>query len=563
MKLSVISLLLILSVNIIQAQVGVGTNTPDNSAILEVKSTTKGFLIPRMTKESVYAINDPAPGLMAFCTNCCEGGAIAFYNGTNWISENIIADCIGCDTKIKEIDNFDSSFPASAVLAQSNFSSNTQITATDKLSTPGQIAYDSISGKIFVTEGSKNRVLRFASVEDFILNKAAEFVFGQPDFTTTTSGTSANNMSFPFRIQVDNLGNLWVGEWTNQRIIRFSNAANITTPLPNADLVLGQPNFIVGPGIFGTFNQSNFRYVRQFQFDENNDLWVVQNGSVLKFNNPNTLSNYAPADMMFGHNDWNSNDHPGGVAKGPTSLEWTYGMAIKNDTLYVSEGGNRIYRYYNASSKSTIGSAADDVFFQPNFSSVTSGTSDLKVNVPTFMKFVDNDLFIADRDNNRILVIKDANSKAANSPADYVIGQTNFTTSTAQPASETSIKGSISSAIKVPFNNDTLLLISEGGSARALAFNRKYFSIPELATTTKTILNAEITSGTLKSVSIQNATTAEGGTVTITNALTGECSIDLSSVNVTEDTLDSFKYRIINSEGCLVELTQNFIIKAL
>ncbi|MFB1039127.1 MAG: hypothetical protein QMC35_01555 [Polaribacter sp.] len=55
------------------AQVGVGTTIPDDSAALEVKSTTKGFLPPRMTASQRDAIATPALGLIIFCTDCAFG----------------------------------------------------------------------------------------------------------------------------------------------------------------------------------------------------------------------------------------------------------------------------------------------------------------------------------------------------------------------------------------------------------------------------------------------------------------------------------------------------------
>jgi hypothetical protein len=42
---------------------------PDNSAMLDVKSTTKGMLAPRMTIAQRDAISNPAKGLMVFCTD--------------------------------------------------------------------------------------------------------------------------------------------------------------------------------------------------------------------------------------------------------------------------------------------------------------------------------------------------------------------------------------------------------------------------------------------------------------------------------------------------------------
>jgi hypothetical protein len=66
------------------AQVGVGTNTPDASAALEVQSTTKGFLPPRMIEVDRQDINNPATGLIIYCTDCGADGELQVYNGTVW-----------------------------------------------------------------------------------------------------------------------------------------------------------------------------------------------------------------------------------------------------------------------------------------------------------------------------------------------------------------------------------------------------------------------------------------------------------------------------------------------
>ena len=78
-----VACLLLLEATLIQAQVGIGTNSPNGSAQLDVSSTTKGFLPPRMTYAQRNAITSPATGLMIFCTNCGTGEP-QFYNGTEW-----------------------------------------------------------------------------------------------------------------------------------------------------------------------------------------------------------------------------------------------------------------------------------------------------------------------------------------------------------------------------------------------------------------------------------------------------------------------------------------------
>jgi hypothetical protein len=78
---------LILSTGMTFAQ-GVGINAdgsaPDNSAMLDVKSTDKGMLIPRMTSAQRNSINNPAAGLMVYQNDAPAG--FYFYDGTEWAS---------------------------------------------------------------------------------------------------------------------------------------------------------------------------------------------------------------------------------------------------------------------------------------------------------------------------------------------------------------------------------------------------------------------------------------------------------------------------------------------
>jgi len=52
-----------------QNNVGIGTTTPDASSILEMQSTNKGVLVPRLTTAQRLAIATPANGLLVYDTN--------------------------------------------------------------------------------------------------------------------------------------------------------------------------------------------------------------------------------------------------------------------------------------------------------------------------------------------------------------------------------------------------------------------------------------------------------------------------------------------------------------
>ena len=68
----------------VNAQVGIGTTTPNASAVLDLTSTTQGLLPPRMTQTQRNAIVSPAAGLIIWCTNCGAAGEFQGYNGTSW-----------------------------------------------------------------------------------------------------------------------------------------------------------------------------------------------------------------------------------------------------------------------------------------------------------------------------------------------------------------------------------------------------------------------------------------------------------------------------------------------
>ena len=92
MKNTLLTTLLLISLTSItssHAQVGIGVTTVNMaaSAQLDVTSTTKGFLPPRMTYAQRNAIATPEAGLIVYCTDCgSNGGEAEFYNGAAWVS---------------------------------------------------------------------------------------------------------------------------------------------------------------------------------------------------------------------------------------------------------------------------------------------------------------------------------------------------------------------------------------------------------------------------------------------------------------------------------------------
>ena len=82
-KRIILSSILFLAFYTLQSQVGIGTETPEASSVLDINSTSKGLLVPRMTQIQKNAILNPATGLLLYQTD----GTVGFYSydGSNWL----------------------------------------------------------------------------------------------------------------------------------------------------------------------------------------------------------------------------------------------------------------------------------------------------------------------------------------------------------------------------------------------------------------------------------------------------------------------------------------------
>lgn len=82
--ISTLSILIFLSVFTL-GQVGINTTTPNAKSALDITSTSKGLLPPRMTEAQRNAITSPVPaGLVVWCIDCGNKGQMQVFNGAEW-----------------------------------------------------------------------------------------------------------------------------------------------------------------------------------------------------------------------------------------------------------------------------------------------------------------------------------------------------------------------------------------------------------------------------------------------------------------------------------------------
>ncbi len=93
MRKLIFILIAVLIIKFADAQVGIGTNSPSSSAILELSSTTKGFLPPRMSESEKNAISNPVAGLMIYQVNNSPG--LYYYTGSAWTGPLTVSDLTG------------------------------------------------------------------------------------------------------------------------------------------------------------------------------------------------------------------------------------------------------------------------------------------------------------------------------------------------------------------------------------------------------------------------------------------------------------------------------------
>ncbi|HKD68562.1 MAG TPA: NHL repeat-containing protein [Candidatus Binataceae bacterium] len=168
---------------------------------------------------------------------------------------------------------------ASVVIGQPAFTASFPATTQSGLNFPWYVAQDS-AGKLYVVDSGANRVLLFAP--PFFSHQNASVVIGQADFVSSAPATTQSGLSFPAGVAVDKTGNLFVAERSNNRILEF------TPPLStgmNAITVIGQLSFTSS---VAATTQSNLSFPAGLALDRAGDLFVADysNNRVLEFKPP-------------------------------------------------------------------------------------------------------------------------------------------------------------------------------------------------------------------------------------------------------------------------------------
>ena len=330
---------------------------------------------------------------------------------------------------------------ASLVIGQTNFggavaNQGGAAGANTISSNYGNLAHN--NGVLYISDYDNNRILGFNSVPT-VNNAVADFVLGQPDFTTTTPGVTSTVFSGPQTVAISG-GKMFAVSFNNRRVLIWNTVPTSGGVAP--DVVVGQVDFTSSAtGCTGT------------NLSDPQTLWAVDgklivtdsdNHRVLIWNSIPT-SNNQPADVVLGQqsftncaaNDLNDDGTPD--TPSASTMRLPAGVWSDGTRLVVLDSSNNRALIWN-SFPTTNFAPADLVLGQSDFVHVTANDDDQNDvidapgNVATArtMQFpyagvYSNgvQLFIADNGNNRLLVWNSFPTSSF-APANVVLGQGDF-----------------------------------------------------------------------------------------------------------------------------------------
>ncbi len=371
--------------------------------------------------------------------------------------------------------------PASVVLGQPDFASNsTNQGGNATASTFNLPTFPiKIGSKFLVSDFQNHRILVYNNVPT-TNNPVADVIIGQQNFSGTSinqgSSVGANTLKFPSSLATDGT-KIFVTDEQNNRVLIFNQVP--TSNNASADVVIGQTSMTTASG--GT-TQSTTNFPFGVFYDGDSGKLVITeygNNRVLIFNSIPT-SNGVSADVVVGQTNFVGNGINQGGSPAANTLNHPEYAIIANGKLIVSDSENNRILIWNSVPTSNNASA-DIVIGQTNFTS-NSANQGGSATANTFnlagpVTYDGKRLFIVDRNNNRLLIFNNVPT-SNNASADIVIGQTNFTSNSANQGNGSSNSQGQNVAFGV-FLTESSLYLGDTSNNRVLIFDN-IFKYPQV-----------------------------------------------------------------------------------
>ncbi|MEK7067876.1 MAG: NHL repeat-containing protein, partial [Patescibacteria group bacterium] len=206
---------------------------------------------------------------------------------------------------------------------------------------------DTVNHRLFVADSSNNRVLVFnLDTDNNLADRVADYVLGQPDFTSVTASTSQSGLAGPRGLAYNSASNtLFVADENNGRVLIFDVAS--TTDGESAINVLGQVSFITNE--HNVVSQTSLSYPSGLAYNSASNTLFVADESIYRVMvfNVASITDNEPAINVLGQADFVSN-----VQTTTQSSISSPGLAYDSasNTLFVVDYGSQRIMVFNVAS---------------------------------------------------------------------------------------------------------------------------------------------------------------------------------------------------------------------
>ena len=343
---------------------------------------------------------------------------------------------------------------------------------------PSSVAVDS-KGNLWVWDSGNNRILRFPNPMATIGKlQRADLILGQKDMTSNLANqgaaapSEATLNSFVAGLGImqgsllfDSAGNLIAADPANNRILIFNHASvsqpgDTGNPIANiaASEAIGQADFvsaIANPGTVtgaafyaNSTDKTKLRFPSALALDSQGNLFVADAlARVLVYPSPNQVRGGVASRILgvIPQQQGSQSKLPivneyvfGGIVVGNAFIGGPGGLFVIADNVYVVDTYyHRILRFpplatWAAESATAISPKATAVFGQANFNTALQNgvagavPSSVSLLAPAGAAYANNELFLADAANNRVLIFDGMSAATTLPPATKVVGQPGF-----------------------------------------------------------------------------------------------------------------------------------------
>ncbi|MCP4629613.1 MAG: hypothetical protein GY850_39825, partial [bacterium] len=348
---------------------------------------------------------------------------------------------------------------ADVVLGQPDFATSTAGTSATKFNSSRHFALDATGSTtiLYIADRNNHRIVGYNNYPFVTSNQPADFVIGQPDFVSGAPDSTASSFNSVDGIAVDAQGNLFVADCFNNRVLVFLSPS---TTDHIADFVFGQGGvFTTGASNKGGVSASSLAGPKDIFVDAGNRVYITDfdNHRLLIYDDP--LNTDRIADWVIGQPDFASNTS--GINDSTLSQPWSVFVTPNGDLFVSSMGGNRVLKFTDPLNTDR---KADQVFGQGgSFTTNGTGLNAVSFNWPLNVH-VDKygNLMVAEHENHRALIF----SPPTDATADYVFGQGgSFTANTDSAARE-----GLSNPVGFIMDDLGNILIGDQGNNRVLIY---------------------------------------------------------------------------------------------